>query len=303
MLGAFEYRQGELFIEELPVRQLVKKFGTPTYLYSSRNFLTPLTELKTSLSDPVDGVDFAICFAMKACSNLGILKLLKKQNVGVDIVSGGELFRASKVGMNRSQIVFSGVGKTDSEIKAALQYQKKGIFAFNVESLPELQRLGEIAKRLKRKAPVALRFNPDIDAQSHPYISTGLKEDKFGITEQEILSSVQQLASSDSSNSLNSIRIQGLSIHIGSQILTLEPLQAAFEKLAALVPQVEKALGHPLDFVDLGGGLGIRYEKETPPSITAYCQLIKKFFGKTSPFKGRLKVILEPGRTLAGNRL
>jgi diaminopimelate decarboxylase len=282
-----EYTKGQLSVEKVEIAKLVKKTGTPVYLYSKKAFLDQFLELQKAL----DSLDHLICFAIKANSNLEILKLLKSKGAGVDSVSGGELFRARKAGFSGNKVVFSGVGKTDREIIEAIQYNKTGILSFHVESIEELFRIDAIAKKLKRKVGVALRFNPDVDAKTHPYISTGLKENKFGLQSDELDEAVTLL------KGLKHVSLHGLSIHIGSQLLNLTPMQDAFYRLLHKTEKVEKALSYRLKYLDLGGGIGVQYKKEDKPiSLTQYGKLIKKVFSKT-PYK----ILLEPGRVISAN--
>ena len=285
------YHGDSLSCEGVDLAEVAKKVGTPVYVYSEKAFLTHYQRLASGLK----GLNHQICFAMKSNSNLAILDLLVKQGAGVDVVSGGELYRASKVGVSAEKIVFSGVGKSVQEIKEGLNYQGKGIYSFNVESLPELRRINEVARSLKKVAPVAFRFNPDVDPKTHPYISTGIKKNKFGMDRNEIKKILSQL------QNFSHIRLKGLSVHIGSQLLELSPLSDAFDRLADLVLEISKDLKDPLEFLDLGGGLGISYGREKPVPVSKYCQLIQNKFGAKSEFKGRYKIVLEPGRQISGN--
>lgn len=282
----FPYSNRVLTSESVPLRDIAQAVGTPVYVYSKQALLKPLEELKSGLS----GLDFTICYAMKSNSNLSIVKTLTEHGAGLDLVSGGELFRAKKLKVPPEKIVFSGVGKTTEEIKAALSYGKNGIYSFNVESIPELQQINEVAKSVKRLARVAIRVNPNIDAKTHPYISTGLHKNKFGIPYSEIFSIIKQI------KTLPWIRLTGLSVHIGSQILSLSPLKKAFQNVQQLIENASETLKDPLEFVDLGGGLGITYHREKSPSLQKYCELIQTYFSNQS-----LKVLIEPGRVLTGN--
>jgi diaminopimelate decarboxylase len=289
-LDFFQYdRSQNLCADGIRLSEIAQKLGTPVYVYNAAAFLEPLKEFKKGLRS----LDHLVCFAVKSNSSLAILKMLAQAGAGMDLVSGGELYRAEKAGVPRNRIVFSGVGKTSVEIEAAL---RSGIFSFNVESLPELKLINSVALKKKKVAPVALRFNPDVNAKTHPYISTGLKKNKFGLNRQEILDLLPEL------KRLKGISLQGLSIHIGSQLLSLKPLEESFHRLKELTTEVEKILGHAIRFLDLGGGLGISYEtaKAKSPSIKDYCALITKNFGPHSDFKSK-KIVLEPGRVLSGN--
>jgi diaminopimelate decarboxylase len=288
-LDFFKYFSGELQVDGIAVKEIAKKFGTPVYVYSADAFLKPLQRFQSGLKT----IDHLICFAVKSNSNIAILKMLAKAGAGMDLVSGGELFRAQAAGVPSQRIVFSGVGKTRSEIAQALEV---GIFSFNVESLPELELINEVALGKNRVADVALRFNPDVNAKTHPYISTGLKKNKFGLNRREILQLLPKISQ------LQAIRIRGISIHIGSQLMSLKPIEEAFIKLKALVEEIEPHVGEPLRFLDLGGGLGISYQSQgsRPPQIEKYCALILKHFGKWKTSAPK-KIVLEPGRVLSGN--
>lgn len=282
----FNYKKGHLESDGISMEQIAHQVGTPTYVYSERGFLEPFLELKKGLNP----IDHQICFAMKSNSNPSILKLLKKAGSGMDIVSGGELELALRAGVAPSQIVYSGVGKSADEMRRAL---KAGIYAFNVESQPELNLLNQVALDLKSKAPVSLRFNPDVNPKTHPYISTGLKKNKFGLERREIFSILENL------KKLPAIEIWGVSIHIGSQILSLKPFDEAFQKLSELVVKITPLLPMPLRFLDLGGGLGIRYcSSEKPFSIQSYCEKVLKYFG---PKQWSGRILVEPGRIITGN--
>jgi diaminopimelate decarboxylase len=217
----------------------------------------------------------------------------------MDLVSGGELYRAQAAGVPGNKIVFSGVGKTPGEIIAALEYDKMGILSFNVESLPELEMINSIALEMGAVAKVALRFNPDIDAKTHPYISTGLKKNKFGMNRSEILEVARALSAEP--DHFAGIRLDGISIHIGSQLLSLAPLKASFVKLRELVDELEKILPEPLRAIDLGGGVGITYKNEKPFPISKYCALVQQYFGPKAKLKHPKKILLEPGRMISGN--
>jgi len=249
-------------------------------------------------------VDPLVCFAVKANSNLSILRLVTDQGAGLDIVSGGELLRAERLQISGEKIVFSGVGKTAGEMRQALRYRGTGIFSFNVESLSELELLNQVAKQLGVRATVALRFNPDVDAHTHPYVSTGLRENKFGIPYSEVLAAVRGVAA----GKYRHLRLQGISLHIGSQLTSLSPLASAFGHLDQLVRVIEGYLPGQIQFVDVGGGLGIAYrdkDEGRTPTIERYCRLLVRHFGPASSLckdLGRsLRIVLEPGRLIAGN--
>lgn len=278
----FEYRNGELYAEDVPVRKIAEKFGTPLYIYS---YNTLLNHFK-AYQEAFDGYPHIVCFALKANSNAAILRLLAKQGCGSDIVSGGELFRALKAGVSPKKIVYAGVGKTGEEIKYALE---KKILMFNVESENELREIDSIAQKMKVKAPIALRINPDIDPETHPYISTGLKKHKFGIPIENALE-YYKLASS-----LKNIRVIGVHKHIGSQLTKVTPFVDALKRLLILVDELTKQ-GIKIDYLDVGGGLGITYNEETPPNPS---QLAKNILPL---LQGReMTIVLEPGRSIVGN--
>jgi diaminopimelate decarboxylase len=280
----FQYKNGELFAENVACSEIAKEVGTPVYIYSSSAFLKPLRALQVA----VPGGSF--CFAVKSNSNLAVLSLLNRAGAGADIVSGGELYRCKLAGFPGERIVFSGVGKTADEMKAALTYGENGIHSFNVESEPELERLSDVASSLGKVATVALRYNPDVDPETHPYISTGLREDKFGLSLEPLLAAAKR------AEELPGINLKGISIHIGSQILKISPKREAFEKVRSLVIQLNKTLKEPLEFVDLGGGVGIQYLEETPMSLEEYGKLVHESFSDLE-----LDLFFEPGRFISGN--
>lgn len=271
----------QYFIEDVKVTDIAQKFGTPVYVYSKKNILDQINFLQNALSD----IDHLICFAVKANSNLSILKLFKECGCGFDIVSGGELQRVLKVDSLNSKVVFSGVGKSVSEIEMALN---NNILAFNVESEEELFRINDISQRLSKIAKVSIRVNPNVDAKTHPYISTGLKDNKFGIDETSAIKLYKKAAT------LDHIKITGIDCHIGSQLTDLSPFEDAFIKLASLIDELESnqiAIEH----IDIGGGIGISYNNEDISPIDFYVQMIKKYL-----LKYNKKIILEPGRFLIG---
>ncbi len=280
----FNYRHGNLYVEKVSLEKIANQVGTPVYVYSKQALLDSLKALDQSLRS----VDHQICFAVKANSNLKVLGVLNQAGAGMDIVSGGELLCSLKAGGDPQKIIFSGVGKTELEMRAAL---KAGIFAFNVESEEELAVLNKVSTRAGVVAVVSFRFNPDVNPKTHPHISTGLKKNKFGLERKEILSLAGRL------KEFSHIRFQGVSVHIGSQILKISPFEEAFKKVQDLVLELERLLSRPLSFVDLGGGIGVCYKNELELPLTAYCGLIEKLFGSQS--RTPLKVILEPGRFIA----
>lgn len=277
----FAYRDNELYAEEVAVKDIAAQVGTPVYVYSAAT----LRRHFQVFDEAFGGTDHLICYAMKALSNLSILKLFGSMGSGFDIVSVGELMRCLKAGADPKKIVFSGVGKRDEEIAAALD---AGILMFNVESRPELDRIAEVARRKKVKAPVSLRVNPDLDPGTHPHISTGHRTSKFGIPLSQVFEYYAH------ARTLPDLELVGLSTHIGSQITDTGPFAEAGQKLAGIVRKL-KADGIALRYLDIGGGLGIPYLEEPPPP-SAYAAAILK------PLAGLgVKIIAEPGRVLVGN--
>ena len=278
----FHYKKNSLYCEEVPVQDIVQEVGTPFYLYShatlERHFL--------AFDDAFAGIKHLTCFSMKSCSNLAVLRLFAKKGGGLDIVSSGELYRAIKAGVDPKKIVFSGVGKQDEELEYAL---KSNILMFNVESAQELKRLDEVGERIGKRASIALRVNPDVDPKTHPYISTGLKENKFGININEAPEQYTIAAA------MKNIIVSGVSCHIGSQLTDVSPFVDTIEKLTKMISRLEKT-GIHIDYLDIGGGLGITYDSEDPPHPTEYANALKDKIGMTD-----LTLILEPGRVIAGN--
>ena len=274
--------EGVLFAEDVSLEAIAKKFGTPTYIYSKNTLIQTFESFKKGLLN----TDHLICFAVKANSNIAILNLFASLGAGFDIVSGGELERVIYAGGDPQKIVFSGVGKTESEIVAAL---KANILCFNVESRSELIRIQEVAEKINIKASISIRVNPDVDAKTHPYISTGLKDNKFGVDFNQALSLYLD------AKSMSYIAIKGIDCHIGSQITELKPFLDALDRVLSLVDQLKKNNIH-LSHIDIGGGIGICYQDESPPDFEIY---IKEILGK---IKGlNVKIIFEPGRALVGN--
>ncbi len=274
--------QGVLFAEGVSLEAIAKQFGTPTYIYSKNTLIQTFESFKKGLIK----TDHLICFAVKANSNIAILNLFAGLGAGFDIVSGGELERVIYAGGNPQKIVFSGVGKTESEIEAAL---KANILCFNVESRSELLRIQEVAEKMNIKAPISIRVNPDVDAKTHPYISTGLKDNKFGVDFNQALSIYL------AAKSMSHIDIKGIDCHIGSQITELKPFVDALDRVLSLVDQLKKN-NIQLSHIDIGGGIGICYQDESPPDFEIY---IKEILNK---IKGlNVKIIFEPGRALVGN--
>jgi diaminopimelate decarboxylase len=278
----FQYRNGELHAEDVPLREIAETYGTPCYVYSRAT----LERHWHAFDDAFEGHSHLVCFAVKANSNLGVLNTLARLGSGFDIVSVGELERVLAAGGQPGRVVFSGVGKQAHEMRRALQV---GIRCFNVESAAELKRLDRVAGELGVRAPVALRVNPDVDAKTHPYISTGLKENKFGIAIEEAPSLYRRAAG------LPNIEVSGVDCHIGSQLTQLAPFLDALERVVALVETLA-AEGINIDHLDLGGGLGVRYKDETPPEPAEYARALLQRLGNT-PYE----ILIEPGRAIAAN--
>jgi diaminopimelate decarboxylase len=278
----FQYRQGELYCENVPLARIAKEVGTPCYVYSHHTLVRHLR----AYDGAFQSIPHILAYAMKANSNLAILRLMAKEGSGVDIVSGGELYRALRAGVPASKIVFAGVGKHAEEIREAL---KADILMFNVESSEELQAINEVAASMGTKARVALRINPDIDPKTHPYISTGLKKSKFGIGADRALEEFRV------ASSLSHIDVVGVHKHIGSQLTDVTPFVEALKKVLALV-QTLKGQGIDIRYINIGGGLGITYSDETPPQPKDLADAI-------SPLVRDLKcvLIMEPGRVIVGN--
>jgi diaminopimelate decarboxylase len=279
----FIYKHGALHAEDVAIETIAQQVGTPFYCYSSAT----LTRHAQVFTQALAAVNPLICFAVKASSNIAVLKTLAREGLGADVVSEGELRRALAAGIAAQKIVFSGVGKTKAEMRYALQQK---IFQFNVESDRELLTLNDVAKELGVHAPIALRVNPDVDAETHAKISTGKKENKFGI-DIAVAPAIFALA-----ESLPNILVQGVSVHIGSQLTTLEPFRAAYARIKTLVAEL-KTQGIPLRTIDLGGGLGVPYHRDdAPPLPVEYGAMVSDMF---ADFGGQL--IVEPGRLIAGN--
>ena len=278
----FQMKNGELHAENFPLSKIAAEFGTPTYVYSKE----ALTSAFNRFNAGFEGTDHLVCFAVKSNPSLAILSLFAKLGAGFDIVSGGELARVIAAGGDPAKVVFSGVGKTEAEMRSALE---AGIFCFNVESSSELIRLNDVAGSMQKIAPVSLRVNPNVDAKTHPYISTGLKNNKFGVAYEEALSIYQTAVN------MPNIAIHGVDCHIGSQLTELSPFLDALDRVLALVDQLEAA-GIPIHHIDAGGGIGICYQDETPPDFSEYAQAMRlKMAGR------KVKLVFEPGRALVGN--
>ncbi|MCC6657329.1 MAG: diaminopimelate decarboxylase [Rhodocyclaceae bacterium] len=281
-MNGFAYRDGILHAEEVPLPELAARHGTPCYVYSRAALASRYAEFRHALA----GHDALVCYAVKANSNLAILNLFARAGAGFDIVSGGELARVLAAGGDPARVVFSGVGKTAEEMHQALA---AGIFCFNVESAAELERLNGVAGQAGKRAPLALRVNPDVDPKTHPYISTGLRGNKFGVAYGEALALYRHAAA------LPHIDVAGIACHIGSQLLDPAPAAEAAGKVLALVGQLAAA-GIALRHIDLGGGIGIRYRDEAPPAVADYlAPILAQLAGRSE------KLLFEPGRALVGN--
>ena len=279
----FSYKNQSLHAEDIDVKVLAAQYGTPLYVYSRAT----LERHWHAFNDALGDHPHLICYAVKANSNIGVLSVLAKLGSGFDIVSGGELARVIEAGGDMSKVVFSGVGKTPEEIEFALQ---QGIHCFNVESEPELERINAVAGKLGKKAPISLRINPDVDAKTHPYISTGLKANKFGIARERAVE-VYSLAAS-----LEHLNVVGMDCHIGSQLTETGPFVDALDRLLELVDELS-AKGIEISHLDVGGGLGVTYKDETPPHPKEYAKAIAaKMTGRE-----HLTLIMEPGRAIAAN--
>jgi len=288
MTDVFHYQDGELFAENVAVSDLADQFGTPLYIYSRKAFSDHYLAYANALAEAgkEQGKDSLVCFAVKANSNLAVLNVLAKLGAGFDLVSVGELERVLKAGGDPSKIVFSGVAKTADEMRRALAV---GVHCFNVESAAELERLNDVAVDMGVTAPVSIRVNPDVDAQTHPYISTGLKENKFGVDIDTAMDVYER------AHALPGINVKGVDCHIGSQLTQVTPFLDALDRLLALVDRL-KEKGIVLEHVDLGGGLGVVYNEETPPSPKTFIDaVLPKLEGRN------LKLVLEPGRSIAAN--
>jgi diaminopimelate decarboxylase len=278
----FRYKKGALYCENVGVGDLAEKFGTPLYVYSHKTLISHYLKLKAAFSR----INPLICYSVKANSNLAILKALVAQGAGLDIVSGGELFRALKIGCPAQRIVYASVGKTDSEIRVAL---KRKILFLNVESVEELENINRIAKNLNMTARVAIRINPDVEPRTHKFITTGKLTNKFGIDFKSAYDIFLMR------HRFTNLKISGLHIHIGSQITESAPYIAAINKMLAFVERL-KTHGVFLEYLNIGGGLGIVYDKETPQTAKRFAQKILPLLKNT-----RLKIIMEPGRFIVGN--
>jgi diaminopimelate decarboxylase len=278
----FQYHGNELYCEAVPIREIAQEVGTPFYLYS----LNTLENHFRAFQNAFSRIDHLICFSAKANSNIAILRVFIRMGGGVDVVSGGELFRAMKAGASPGKIVYSGVGKRPEEIECALEFP---ILMFNVESTQELVLMDQIAGNMATKAPVALRVNPDVDPRTHPYISTGLKKNKFGINIQKSLDDYRL------AHTLRHVQVIGVSCHIGSQLTEVGPFVEAVQRVKELVLNL-RAEGMNIRYMDIGGGLGITYNQEEPPHPREYAQSLLNELGEID-----CTLILEPGRVIVGN--
>jgi diaminopimelate decarboxylase len=281
-MNHFIYRGNELYCEDVPVRRIAEKAGTPLYIYSHAT----LKRHFKVFGDAFKGVNRLICFSAKANTSLAVLKLFSNLGGGLDIVSGGELYRGLKAGFSPRKIVYSGVGKSIDEIDYAL---KTGILMFNIESLEELELINKRAGVLKKKAPVAIRVNPDVDPKTHPYISTGMKKNKFGINTEFAIKGYR------TAMRLGNINVIGIDCHIGSQITETGPFIEALSSLKSMIKDL-KDYGINIKYLDIGGGLGITYNDEAPPDPAEYAAAVKESIGDL-----KVKLILEPGRVIVGN--
>ena len=278
----FNFKQGELFCEDVPIKNIAEKFGTPSYVYSKATLLRHLDVYQKNL-ESLNGI---VCFSVKALSNLSILKLLDEHGSGFDIVSGGELHRCIKAGIDPKKIIFSGVGKSADEIALAL---KVGILSFNVESESELKRIYQISKNMNLKAPIGLRVNPDVDAGGHEYIKTGKKENKFGISFEKALDIAKEYSNKPELNFL------AITCHIGSQILDLKSFKNAAEQMLDLANRLDQ-IGLEIKIIDMGGGLGVRYIDEETSAPAELMEIYQDVFSGTNK-----RIFLEPGRSIAAN--
>jgi diaminopimelate decarboxylase len=279
---AFPRRDGSLHVEDVPVSEIVEQVGTPAYLYSAG----ALESAHDQLDEAFAGRPHLLCYAIKANMNLAVVRTLVRRGAGVDVTSGGELFRALRAGADASKIVYSGVGKRDDEIRAGLE---AGIKLFNVESRAELRHIDSVAGAMGVRASVTFRVNPDVDPQTHPYISTGLRTSKFGIP---IGDAVEAYAEA---KALSNVDAVGVDLHIGSQIVSVEPFADSLALVRDLVGEL-RAAGHAIEVIDVGGGLGVTYAEEVPPTPTEYAAAIEGAVGDLD-----CEIVLEPGRSIAAN--
>jgi diaminopimelate decarboxylase len=281
-VNSFHYQDGVLHAENVACSDIAQQFATPCYVYSKQALQSAFERFKAGFAQ----ADHLVCFAVKANPSLAILNLFAKLGAGFDIVSGGELARVIAAGGDPAKVVFSGVGKTAAEMRQALE---AGIFCFNVESASELTRLNQVAGEMGKIAPVSLRVNPNVDAKTHPYISTGLKNNKFGVAYEDALSVYQAAAA------MPNIAVHGVDCHIGSQLTELSPFLDALDRVLVLVDKLEAA-GIAIRHIDAGGGIGICYADETPPDFAVYAEAMLAKIGQR-----KVKLVFEPGRALVGN--
>jgi diaminopimelate decarboxylase len=279
----FDYRNACLYAENVDLSSIAETYGTPCYVYSRATLERHWQVFDNSLKN----YRHLVCYAVKANSNLAILNILARLGSGFDIVSGGELERVLRAGGKAEKIVFSGIGKTKAEISRALDI---GIRCFNVESEAELYRINDIAAKMGKSAPISFRVNPDVDAHTHPYISTGLKENKFGIAFDDAIDIFTKAAS------LDNVQIRGIDCHIGSQLTEVEPFVDALKRVLILIEKLKLA-GIELQHIDLGGGLGVVYDDETPPQPNEYVEALTQILGDEFPYE----ILIEPGRAIAAN--
>ena len=282
MSAVFHYRNNELFAEEVAVSHVADQFGSPTYIYSRRY----IEDAYTAYTSALEGMPHQVCYAVKANSNIAVLNVLARLGAGFDIVSGGELARVLQAGGEAKKVVFSGVGKTAAEMAVAL---KAGIGCFNVESAAELERLNDVASELDLMAPVSIRVNPDVDAQTHPYISTGLRDNKFGIDIKEAPQAYRR------ARDLSHLDVIGVDCHIGSQLTDVSPFLDALDRVLLLIDELA-ALGITIRHLDLGGGLGVKYRDEKPPTPAQYIGAVRERLGERE-----LTLLFAPGRSLVAN--
>ena len=282
-MEAFQYKRGELHCEDVALRDLAGKVGTPVYVYSENHIAGQYRAYDTAFA----GIDHMVCAAIKANSNLAVIRLLAELGSGFDLVSGGDLYRVVKAGGDPRRCVFAGVGKTTDEIAYALDQE---IYAFHVESEPELDAINAVARRRRVRAPIALRVNPGVDPDTHHYISTGKHESKFGISVHNALAVYRRAAR------MKGIEIRGVQMHIGSQITSTGPFVKAVKKMLPLVSAVRQMAPQTMQYLDIGGGLGIRYRDEVPPTPAALARAVMPEL-----MQAGVRVLLEPGRSLVGN--
>jgi diaminopimelate decarboxylase len=281
----FEYKKNQLFCENVSCKELAEKFGSPLYIYSANHFIESFKNLDKSLK----GIKHIISYSIKSCSNISIVKLLIDAGAGADIVSKGELFRALKAGCKTSKIVYAGVGKSKEEIKFAI---KNKILMFNVESFEEAELINQTAAEMNVKVDIALRINPDVDAKTHKHITTGKKENKFGINFYEVFDMAEKI-----NTEFNNLKLTGVHLHIGSQITQITPFKNALKKLKIILDRM-KERKICIKYINLGGGLGIKYNKERTVDPAAYGKILSDFVLK---YDKNLTLIIEPGRSISGN--